>query len=57
MRELGLEPMLHLNMRLGEGTGCPLAFGIIDAAIGMLNGMATFEEAMINRDYLVDIRS
>lgn len=57
MRELGLEPMLHLNMRLGEGTGCPLAFGIIDAAIGMLNGMATFDEAMINRDYLVDIRS
>ncbi len=57
MRELGLEPMLHLNMRLGEGSGCPLAFGIIDAAIGVLNGMATFDEAMINRDYLVDIRT
>lgn len=56
MRELGLEPMLHLNMRLGEGTGCPMAFGIVDAALAMLNTMATFDEAMINRDYLVDIR-
>ena len=56
MNELGLSPMLHLNMRLGEGSGCPLAFGIIDAALNMLNTMATFDEAMINRDYLVDIR-
>ncbi|NCC30797.1 MAG: nicotinate-nucleotide--dimethylbenzimidazole phosphoribosyltransferase, partial [Chloroflexia bacterium] len=56
MRELGLTPMLHLNMRLGEGTGCPLAFGIIDAALNMLNCMATFDEAMISRDHLVDIR-
>lgn len=56
MRELDLEPMLYLNMRLGEGTGCPLAFGIIDAALGMLNNMATFDEAMISRDHLVDLR-
>ncbi|MBB5022522.1 nicotinate-nucleotide--dimethylbenzimidazole phosphoribosyltransferase [Desulfurispira natronophila] len=56
MQELKLEPLLHLDMRLGEGTGCPLAFGIVDAALSMLNTMATFDEAMINRDYLVDIR-
>ncbi|ADU66409.1 nicotinate-nucleotide--dimethylbenzimidazole phosphoribosyltransferase [Desulfurispirillum indicum] len=56
MAELQLEPLLHLDMRLGEGTGCPLAFGIVDAALSMLSTMATFDEAMINRDYLVDIR-
>ncbi|WP_027390362.1 nicotinate-nucleotide--dimethylbenzimidazole phosphoribosyltransferase [Chrysiogenes arsenatis] len=56
MRELNVEPVLHLGMRLGEGTGCPMAFAIVDAALSMLNTMATFDEAMINRDYLVDIR-
>lgn len=56
MEEIGLEPMLHLNMRLGEGTGCPMAFSIIETAVSVLNTMATFDEAMIVADYLVDIR-
>ena len=30
---LGLTPMLNLNMRLGEGTGCPLAMRIIETAL------------------------
>lgn len=42
---LGLQPVLELDMRLGEGTGAALAFGIIDAACRMLSGMATFAEA------------
>lgn len=57
MEEIGLEPMLHLNMRLGEGTGCPMAFSIIETALSVMNTMATFEEAMIVSDYLVDIRA
>lgn len=56
MEEIGLEPILHLNMRLGEGTGCPIAFSIIETAVDVLNNMATFEQAMINDDSLVDIR-
>lgn len=56
MEEIGLEPMLHLNMRLGEGTGCPMAFSIIETALSIMNTMATFDEAMIVSDYLVDIR-
>lgn len=56
MDEIGLEPMLHLNMRLGEGTGCPMAFSIIETALSVFNHMATFEEATIKTDYLVDIR-
>ncbi|MGD8399745.1 MAG: nicotinate-nucleotide--dimethylbenzimidazole phosphoribosyltransferase [Bacillota bacterium] len=56
MRELRLEPYLNLEMRLGEGTGCPLAFQIIDAATKVIAEMATFTEAALRDDYLVDIR-
>lgn len=56
MKEIGLKPMLDLNMRLGEGTGCPLAFNIIEAAEAIISEMATLEEAMITNDFLIDIR-
>ncbi len=52
----GLKPMLMLDMRLGEGSGCPIAFHVVDCALAMINNMATFEEATINDDFLVDIR-
>ena len=54
--ELGLSPYLLLNMRLGEGSGCPIAFEIVSAACAMMSGMATFEGAQINDDYLEEIR-
>lgn len=53
---LGLEAMLNLHMRLGEGTGCPLAFNVIEASQAVMKNMATFEEAAIKDDYLIDIR-
>lgn len=56
IKEIGLEPMLNLNMRLGEGTGCPLAFNIIEAAEAVISEMATLDEAMIAGDFLIDIR-
>ena len=56
-KELGLEPWLLLNMRLGEGSGCPLAFQVMDAACAIMNEMATFAEASINDDYLEEIRA
>lgn len=56
MRELGLEPMLMLDMRLGEGSGCPLAFQIVDAACAVINEMADFDEAGIDDSYLEEIR-
>lgn len=55
-QELGLEACLLLNMRLGEGSGCPLMFQILKAACAVLCDMATFEEAAINDDYLDEIR-
>ena len=45
---LGLKSVLDLDMRLGEGTGAALAFGIIDAACRMMSGMATFAEAGVS---------
>lgn len=56
MKELGLNPMLNLGMRLGEGSGCPIAFSIIDFAISMMNNMATFEEGHIDDSYLDQVR-
>jgi nicotinate-nucleotide--dimethylbenzimidazole phosphoribosyltransferase len=56
LKALGLPPMLNLDMRLGEGSGCPLAFQIIRGACAVMNQMATFEEAEINDDYLEEIR-
>ncbi len=56
INEIGLEPLLDLNMRLGEGSGCPLAFNIIEAAEAIISDMATFEEATIKDDFLIDIR-
>lgn len=41
---LGLSPMLDMNMRLGEGTGCALAFNIIEAAARIINEMGTFAD-------------
>jgi nicotinate-nucleotide--dimethylbenzimidazole phosphoribosyltransferase len=41
---LGLKPMLDMNMRLGEGTGCALAFNIIEASTKMMNEMGTFAD-------------
>jgi nicotinate-nucleotide--dimethylbenzimidazole phosphoribosyltransferase len=45
---LGLDPLLDLQLRLGEGTGAALAIGLIDAAIAIRDGMATFESASIS---------
>lgn len=56
MNAMNLEPIFLLGMRLGEGSGCPLAFEILSAACAIINDMATFDEAGINDDYLEEIR-
>jgi len=53
---LGIEPCLNLNMRLGEGSGCPIMFAVIDAACGVIRDMGTFAEAEIDDEYLEEIR-
>lgn len=56
MEAMDLRPPFDLGMRLGEGSGCPLAFQVLDAACAVINDMATFDEAGINDDYLDEIR-
>lgn len=49
LQHLQLQPILNLNMRLGEGTGAALALGITDAAVRVFNEVFTFEEAGVAR--------
>lgn len=56
MEAMELQPMLLLGMRLGEGSGCPLAFQVLEAACAIMNDMATFDQAGIDDGYLEEIR-
>jgi nicotinate-nucleotide--dimethylbenzimidazole phosphoribosyltransferase len=46
--ELGLHPLLDLNMRLGEGSGAAVAVLVLRAALACHTGMATFAEANVS---------
>ncbi|SDH89478.1 nicotinate-nucleotide-dimethylbenzimidazole phosphoribosyltransferase [Desulfosporosinus hippei DSM 8344] len=45
---LGLDPVLNLNMRLGEGTGAALTFYFVEAALRIIEEMATFADAGVS---------
>lgn len=49
LEELGLKPLLDLNLRLGEGTGSALAMNIVEAAARVIGGMLTFDDAGVSR--------
>ncbi len=48
LRALGLEPLVDLGMRLGEGSGAALSLPIIKAALALHRNMATFTQAGID---------
>lgn len=48
LASLGVEPLLSLDMRLGEGTGAALAYPLVQAAVNFLNEMASFESAGVS---------
>ena len=48
LERLGLEPLLDLGMRLGEGTGGALAMRLLEDALAVHHEMATFEEAGVS---------
>lgn len=56
LEELNLEPLVNLKMRLGEGSGCPLAFQIIDLALFIQENIGTFADLNIDSSILLDMR-
>ena len=56
MERLGLTPMFDLGMRLGEGSGCPIAFKILEASCATMSIMKTLAEGSIDAAYLEDIK-
>lgn len=47
---MGLDPILNLDLRLGEGTGAALGMNIIEAALKVYREMATFDEAGVSKE-------
>ncbi|MDO5037126.1 MAG: nicotinate-nucleotide--dimethylbenzimidazole phosphoribosyltransferase [Tissierellia bacterium] len=53
---LGLKAPVHLDMRLGEGSGCPFTFLILEAGIHCMENMGVFENTNIDHHVQVNIR-
>lgn len=50
LNKMEAEPLINLDMRLGEGSGAAVTLPILKAACALHNGMASFDEAGISRD-------
>jgi nicotinate-nucleotide--dimethylbenzimidazole phosphoribosyltransferase len=48
MEALGARPLLHLGMRLGEGSGAAVAVPLLRMACALHDQMATFAEAGVS---------
>ena len=51
-----MHPMLQLDMRLGEGTGCPIAMRVIDTALAVMREMNTFADVAADTEYREELQ-
>lgn len=56
IHKIGLEPILNLHMRLGEGSGCPLVMQLMENACYIMNNMQTFQEINLEDNYRKNIK-
>lgn len=56
VKKLGIRPMFDLEMKLGEASGCPIAFKIMEAACAVMNEMKSLDEGQIDSEYLNELR-
>jgi len=49
LKELNAKALLSLNLRLGEGSGCPLVLPLMQSALAFYNHMASFEQAHVTK--------
>jgi nicotinate-nucleotide--dimethylbenzimidazole phosphoribosyltransferase len=56
MSALKMEAPLNLHMRLGEGSGCPLMFKIMDSALAVYRNMGTFADGNISEEYVEKVQ-
>jgi len=50
LKHLGIEPLLDLGLRLGEGTGAVLAMNVVEGAVRIFKEVLTFEEAEVTNE-------
>jgi nicotinate-nucleotide--dimethylbenzimidazole phosphoribosyltransferase len=49
LQALGAKPLLHLGLRLGEGSGAVCAYPIIQSAVNMINEMDSFTDTNVTK--------
>lgn len=55
-KEMGLRPIFDLDMRLGEGSGCPFTMYIAESAVRIVSEMVLFDDTEIDKSKYIDIR-
>ena len=49
LQALGADPILHLGLRLGEGSGAVCAYPILQSAVNMINRMDSFADVAVTK--------